>query len=230
MLEFSWLLVTWWQIRERDLHFSWQCYPHPEEPLCKGFGHLITIPLWQQVGNFVVSTWIIGSSGICCKRWFIANLQDSNRHVVSFYFLKHVILMGVKGQICAMTCGHRSTCMPRLPHAAVEMVKEKFSTLTLYVLTQQTSADGSMTKLLISFRSDMAFRYNPSACKAWIWIHMNLKYVLCNRNCVLLHVHHDWMCSCLVSYRDAVTLNEEIDDAAGKLKLLILSMKWWCQK
>jgi len=63
--------------------------------------------------------------------------------------------MGVKGQICAMTCGHRSTCMPRLPHAAVEMVKEKFSTLTL----------------------------------------------------------------------DAVTLNEEIDDAAGKLKLLILSMK-----
>jgi len=66
--------------------------------------------------------------------------------------------------------------MPRLPHAAVEMVKEKFSTLTLYVLTQQTSADGSMTKLLISFR-------------------------------------------------DAVTLNEEIDDAAGKLKLLILSMK-----
>jgi hypothetical protein len=37
--------------------------------------------------------------------------------------------------------------MPRLPHAAVEMVKEKLSTLTLYVLT---SADGSMTKLLIS--------------------------------------------------------------------------------
>jgi hypothetical protein len=36
-----------------------------------------------------------------------------------------------------------------MPHAAVEM-KEKFSTLTLYVLTQQTSADGSMTKLLIS--------------------------------------------------------------------------------
>ncbi|CAM6052135.1 unnamed protein product [Sphagnum compactum] len=43
--------------------------------------------------------------------------------------------------------------VPGLPYAAVEMVKEKFSTLTSHVLTQQTSADGSTTKLLIRLQS-----------------------------------------------------------------------------
>jgi adenine C2-methylase RlmN of 23S rRNA A2503 and tRNA A37 len=54
--------------------------------------------------------------------------------------------------------------VPGLPHAAVEMVKEKFSTLTSHVLTQQTSADGSTTKLLIRLQVRLwQFRYNPSA-------------------------------------------------------------------
>ena len=38
---------------------------------------------------------------------------------------------------------------PGLPHAAVEMIKEKFKTLTSQVEDQQTSADGTTTKLLI---------------------------------------------------------------------------------
>jgi hypothetical protein len=54
--------------------------------------------------------------------------------------------------------------VPGLPYAAVEMVKEKFSTLTSHVLTQQTSADGSTTKLLIRLQVRLwQFGYNPSA-------------------------------------------------------------------
>lgn len=55
----------------------------------------------------------------CCKRWFIANLRISNRHVVSpsatfFCLLKGVILYGMgDGQICAKTCRHRSTWCAR---------------------------------------------------------------------------------------------------------------------
>lgn len=43
--------------------------------------------------------------------------------------------------------------VPGLPHAAVDMLKEKFSTLTSQVQNQQTSADGSTTKLLIRLQS-----------------------------------------------------------------------------
>lgn len=39
--------------------------------------------------------------------------------------------------------------VPGLPHAAIEMLKEKFKTLTSQVQDQQTSADGTTTKLLI---------------------------------------------------------------------------------
>jgi len=43
--------------------------------------------------------------------------------------------------------------VPGLPHAAVDMLKEKFRTLTSQVQNQQTSADGSTTKLLIRLQS-----------------------------------------------------------------------------
>jgi len=115
--------------------------------------------------------------------------------------------------------------VPGLPHAAVEMVKEKFSTLTSHVLTQQTSADGSTTKLLIRLQVRLwQFRYNPSASyQEWFWIQMNAKYQLHNRNCVheinmfefAFSFACDWSCSCIVCYRDeVVTLNVEIDHAA----------------
>lgn len=42
--------------------------------------------------------------------------------------------------------------VPGLPHAAIEMIKEKFKTLTSQVQDQQTSADGSTTKLLIQLQ------------------------------------------------------------------------------
>lgn len=43
--------------------------------------------------------------------------------------------------------------VPGLPHAAIEMLKEKFKTLTSQVQDQQTSADGTTTKLLIRLQS-----------------------------------------------------------------------------
>lgn len=42
--------------------------------------------------------------------------------------------------------------MPGLPFAAIDMIKEKFKTLTSQVKDQETSADGTTTKLLIQLQ------------------------------------------------------------------------------
>jgi hypothetical protein len=49
--------------------------------------------------------------------------------------------------------------VPGLPHAAIEMIKDKFKTLTSQVQDQQTSADGTTTKLLIRLQVDF-----PGSC------------------------------------------------------------------
>lgn len=48
--------------------------------------------------------------------------------------------------------------VPGLPYAALEMLKDKFKTLTSQVQDQQTSADGTTTKLLIRLQVEFSDR------------------------------------------------------------------------
>lgn len=54
--------------------------------------------------------------------------------------------------------------VPGLPHGAVELLRDRFRTLTSKVQCQQTSADGSTTKILIHLQVRLVL-HDPAACR-----------------------------------------------------------------